>query len=118
MQIHVAFTQMNPFFWKNRHVEECFEVHQANINSPTHTRRDRKLHETSVVQTFFPGILFPISTRACCLIAQSTELHGRIAKVALVGLGTFCSILKQLLVYICVWYFDVFCIYCIHLHQI
>ena len=119
MQIHVAFTPMNPFFCFNMHVEECFEVHQAHINSPTHTRRDRKLHETSVVQTFFPGILFPISTRACCLIAQSTELHGRIAKVALVGLGSsFCSILKQLLVYICVWYFDVFCIYCIHLHQI
>ena len=38
---------------------------------------------------------------ACSLIAQSTELHGRIAKVALVGLGSsFCSILKQLLVYI------------------
>ena len=108
-----------PDLWKNMHVEECFEVHQAHINSPTHTRRDRKLHETSVVQTFFPRIRFPISTRttpAAWLL--STELHGRIAKVALVGLGTFCSILKQLLVYICVWYFDVFCIYCIHLHQI
>ena len=85
MQIHIAFASISPILGKNRHVEECFEVHRAYINSPTRTRRDRKLHETSDVQTFIARILFPISISACSLTAQSTELHGRIAEVALVG---------------------------------